>query len=217
VRFEPIEDVSIELDFGFLNILIDTIQNRKGNIINNEDLSDNRIRVHFDAPTRGLFGFRQLFTGLTKGNVIINSKLKGYEKYRGKIEKSTNGAIISTSSGKATLFALHEAEKHGSLFIGPGTEVYPAMVIGELDKEGEVEVNPCKQKHLTNVRTVFKEENLKIAPPKIKSIEDIMINLRSDELLEVTPKNLRIRKTIIDPGMRRKARRESKNEDEIYN
>ena len=143
----------------------------------------------------------------------IISKLKGYEEFKGPIKKSSRGAILACHQGKATTFALKDVEAHGNLFISPGTDVYNGMVIGELNKEGEVEVNPCKEKPSTNIRTVSKEENIKLSPPKQVSLEDCMVSLRSDELLEVTPKNIRIRKKILDSSARRKVKREKRDED----
>lgn len=132
------------------------------------------------------------------------------------MKRNLKGAILSCAQGKATTFALKDVENHGLLFIVPGSETYAGMVIGELNKEGEVEVNPCKEKQVTNVRAAGKEEYFKLSPPKVLSLEDIMVSLRSDELLEVTPKNLRVRKKVLDSGMRRKFKRERREEDEIY-
>lgn len=140
--------------------------------------------------------------------------MKGYEKYKGPLKRNTRGAIISVSAGKATHHALKDNETHGLLFIVPGDETYAGHVIGELNREGEVEVNPCKEKPTSNVRSTSKEEYIKLSPPKSLILEDAMVSLRSDELLEVTPKNLRIRKKILDSSARRKFKRENKNEEE---
>lgn len=216
VKLEPIEEVTIELDLEHLNVLIEMVQNRKGILGASEELPNGKSRITFDAPSRGLFGFRPFFISLTKGNVIITSKLKGYEKFRGAIKKNISGAIISMAAGKTTIFALKDVEKHGNLYVTPGVDVYPGMVIGELNKEGEVEVNPCREKPSSNVRTVSKEENIKLSPPKNLVLEDCMVTLRGDEVLEVTPKNIRIRKVIADSAMRRKLRRESKVDEEVF-
>lgn len=145
---------------------------------------------------------------------IFFSKLKGYEKFKGPLKRSTKGAIISVGVGKATQYALRDNETHGNLYIIPGQETYAGHVIGELNREGEVEVNPCKEKATTNVRTTAKEENIKLSPPKLLVLEDAMVSLRSDELLEVTPKNIRIRKKILDTNARRKFKRENRNDDD---
>lgn len=130
------------------------------------------------------------------------------------MKRSTKGAIISVGAGKATQYALRDNETHGSLYIVPGDESYAGHVIGELNREGEVEVNPCKEKVSSNIRSTSKEEYIKLSPPKVLVLEDAMVSLRSDELLEVTPKNLRIRKKILDASARRKFKRENKNEEE---
>jgi GTP-binding protein len=132
------------------------------------------------------------------------------------LKRNIKGAIMSCHQGKATHFALKDVENHGILYIVPGSETYSGMVIGELNKEGEVEVNPCKEKPATNVRAAGKEENIKLSPPKILSLEDSMVSLRNDELLEVTPKNIRIRKKILDSGARRKMKRETRQEEEVF-
>jgi len=132
------------------------------------------------------------------------------------LKRSTKGAIISVGVGKATHHALKDNESHGLLYITPGDETYAGHVIGELNREGEVEVNPCKEKATSNVRSTSKEEYIKLSPPKTLVLEDTMVSLRYDELLEVTPKNLRIRKKVLDSSARRKFKRENKNEDEQH-
>jgi GTP-binding protein len=212
-KMEPIEEVVVEVDTDHVNLLLDSIQNRKGIMIGSDPLNDNKSKVTFEAPSRGLFGFRPFMIALTKGHVVIVSKLKGYEEFKGPIKKSSRGAILSCHQGKTTTFAMKDVEAHGNLFISPGSDVYAGMVIGELNKEGEVEVNPCREKPCTNIRTVSKEENIKLAPPKVVSLEDCMVSLRPDELLEVTPKNIRIRKKILDSSARRKVKRERRDEE----
>lgn len=130
------------------------------------------------------------------------------------MKRSTKGAIISVGVGRTTNHALKDNETHGLLYIIPGDETYAGHVIGELNREGEVEVNPCKEKATSNVRSTSKEEYIKLSPPKLLVLEDVMVSLRSDELLEVTPKNLRIRKKILDSSARRKFKRENKNDDD---
>lgn len=212
-KMEPIEEITVEIDTDHVNILLDSVQNRKGIMIASDPLNENKSRVVFEAPSRGLFGFRPFMIALTKGHVVIISKLKGFEEFKGPIKKSNRGAILSCQQGKSTMFSLKDVEAHGNLFITPGVDVYAGMVIGELNKEGEVEVNPCKEKPSSNIRTVSKEENIKLAPPKVVSLEDCMVSLRPDELLEVTPKNIRIRKKILDSSARRKVKREHRDED----
>ena len=212
-KMEPVEEITLEIDTDHVNALLDSIQNRKGIMISSDPLPENKSKIIFEAPSRGLFGFRPFMIALTKGHCVIVSKLKGYEEFKGPIKKSARGAILSCHQGKTTTFALKDVEAHGSLFIGCNQDVYAGMVIGELNKEGEVEVNPCREKPSSNIRTVSKEENIKLSPPKYVSLEDCMVNLRPDELLEVTPKNIRIRKKVLDSSVRRKVKREKRDED----
>jgi len=213
-KLEPIEEVTIELDASHVNSLLDTIQARKGLMLSSEDASGGKSKIIFECPSRGLFGFRPFMIALTKGHVQILSRLKGYEKFRGSLKRSNRGAIISCHQGKSTSFALKDVENHGLLYIAPNQDIYAGMVIGELNKEGEVEVNPCKEKPTTNIRTTAKEENIKLCPPKINSLEDLMVSLRTDELLEVTPKSLRVRKKVLDMKARRTIKRTGKDEDD---
>ena len=216
VKLEPIEEVSIEIDLDHVNELIDSIQNRKGLIISTDELPNGKTRIIFEAPSRGLFGFRPYLITLTKGTVIIVSKFKGYDKYRGPLKRITRGALISMSTGKCTQYALKDCETKGPLYIFPGSEVYPGMVIGELMKEGEIDVNPCREKPTTNVRAAGKEEYIRLSPIKTFSLEEALVLLRPDELLECTPRHLRIRKTVLDSATRRKTVKNSKREEEIY-
>ncbi len=215
VKYEPIEEIDVELDQVYVNDLLDNVQNRKGLMTDSQDIDEKKIKITFEAPSRGLFGFRPFMITLTKGHCVITSKLKGYEEFKGSLKKSSKGAIISCHQGKTTPFSLKDVEKHGNLLIGAGVDVYSGMVIGELDRDGaEVEVNPCKEKPASNIRTTSKEENIKLAPSKLQSLEDMMVGLRPDELLEVTPKNLRIRKKILESSARRKMKRERRDEEE---
>jgi len=137
-KMEPIEEITVEIDTDHVNILLDSVQNRKGVMLASDPLNENKSRVVFEAPSRGLFGFRPFMIALTKGHVVIISKLKGFEEFKGPIKKSNRGAILSCQQGKSTMFSLKDVEAHGNLFITPGVDVYARMVIGELNKEGEV-------------------------------------------------------------------------------
>jgi len=216
VKYEPIEELSVEIDQDHVNSLLDNIQNRKGVVISTEALPSGKSKILFEAPSRGLFGFRPYLITLTKGTVIIVSKLKGYEKYRGPLKRIMRGALLSMTQGKCTMHAMKDLVDKGPLYIVPGSEVYAGMVIGELIKEGEIEVNPCKEKPTTNVRSVNKEENIRLSPVKNFSLEEALVLLRTDELLECTPKAMRIRKRILDSGVRRKIIKSSRMEDEVF-
>jgi GTP-binding protein len=216
VKLEPIEEVTIEIDLDHVNELIDSIQNRKGIVIGTDELANGKTRIVFEAPSRGLFGFRPYLITLTKGTVIIVSKFKGYEKYRGPLKRITRGALLSMATGKCTIYALKDCENKGPLYVYPGVEVYPGMVIGELTKEGEIEVNACREKPTTNVRAANKDEFFRMSPHKSFSLEEALVMLRPDELLECTPKALRIRKRVLDSKLRRTTAKSSKKEEEIY-
>lgn len=210
-KLEPIELLTIEFQDHFLDTLLELIMPRFGEVKNTTDLNDRRIRVELEIPSRGMFGLRTKLINITKGHVIIQSKLKGYEPFKGQIQRVVKGAIICMVRGKCSEYALKDAEKHGDLYVTAGSEVYEGQVIGELNKEGgEVELSPCREKAVSNVRTTSKDENIKLQAVRTFTIEEYLMMLRSDELLEVTPKNLRIRKTILDSTMRRKMRRENR-------
>lgn len=215
-QLEPIETITVEFEDIHTDVLLDMLQNRHGDLVSTTKLNDDRVRVIFDAPTRGLFGLRSNLIRITKGHVIIQSKLKGFEKYKGPIKRVSKGALLSMKNGKCTAYALKDAENHGKLYVQVGDEVYAGQVIGELDKEGgEVEVNPCKEKVLSNVRSTSKEENIKLTSIPQMAVEDAMVMLRPDELLEVTPKYIRIRKEVLDFKMRTKLKREGKITEEM--
>lgn len=216
-KLEPIEFVTVEFDEPFMNVLIDLLMPRYGEIVTSKDIGHGKVKVEFEIPTRGMFGMRSRLINVTKGNIIIQSRLKGFEEFKGPIQRINKGALIAMFKGKCTAFALKDAENHGELYVQPGTEVYEGQVIGEMAKEGgEVELNPCREKVLTNVRTTSKDENIKLMPVKSFNIEECMSFLRGDELLEITPKNLRIRKKVLESNLRKKLRREGKLEvDEL--
>ena len=215
-KLEPIEEITIEFDKDFLTPLIDLIMPRFGEISDSTDLNNGKVKVVLEIPTRGMFGLRTRLINMTKGHIIIQSKLKGFEPFKGEIKRTNKGVILSMQKGKCTAHALKDAESHGELYVSPGSEVYEGQVIGEMTKEGgEVELNPCREKAVTNVRTTSKEENVKLLPPRQFTIEECMSILRGDELVEVTPKNIRIRKKVLDNAVRRKLRREGKLDNTI--
>lgn len=215
-KLEPIEILEIIIHEAHTQFLYDFALTRYGEISSTTKMNDDKVKIIIEIPTRGIFGLRTKLISMTKGDLIFQSKLKGYEPYKGPIKRVSKGAIIAIAKGKCTTFSLKDVENHGELFVVPGTEVYEGNIIGELNKEGgEVEVNPCKEKPSSNVRTTVKEENVKLQPIKPLSIEDCIVMLRGDELLEVTPKNLRIRKTILDSSLRRKMKREKKLDENL--
>ena len=162
-------------------------------------------RLEFSIPSRGLIGFRGEFMTDTKGNGIINTIFDGYEEYKGDIQYRKQGSIIAFEDGESITYGLYNAQERGVLFIGPGEKVYSGMVVGQTGKAEDVEVNVCKTKHLSNTRSSGSDDALRLVPKKVMSLEQCMDFIDTDELLEVTPKNLRIRKKILDPTLRKRA------------
>lgn len=162
-------------------------------------------RLEFSIPSRGLIGYRGEFMTDTKGNGIINTSFDGYELYKGDIQYRKQGSLIAFETGESVTYGLYSAQERGTLFIGPGEKVYSGMVIGQNGKTDDIELNVCKTKHLTNTRSSSADEALRLTPPKILSLEQALDFIDTDELLEVTPKTLRIRKKILDSRMRKRS------------
>ena len=162
-------------------------------------------RLEFSIPSRGLIGYRGEFMTDTKGNGILNTSFQGYGPYKGDMMYRSQGSLIAFESGEAITYGLYNAQERGTLFIGAGTKVYAGMVIGETGKSEDVEINVCKKKQLTNTRSSGADEALRLSPPRILSLEQALDFIDTDELLEVTPESLRIRKKILDPTLRKRA------------
>ena len=162
-------------------------------------------RMEFTIPARGLIGYRGEFMTDTKGNGIINTVFDEYAPYKGDITFRKQGSLIAFESGEAVTYGLFNAQERGTLFIGPGEKVYSGMVVGQSGKTEDIEINVCKKKQLTNTRASGSDEALRLTPPKILSLEQALEFIDSDELLEITPENLRIRKKILDPTLRKRA------------
>ena len=163
--------------------------------------------MEFSIPARGLIGYSSEFMTDTKGNGIINYIFDGYAAYKGEIPTRDKGSLIAYETGEAVVYGLFNAQERGKLFIQPGTKVYEGMVVGENARAGDIEVNVCKRKQLTNIRAAGSDEALKLSPPRILSLEEALEFIGDDELVEVTPKNIRIRKKILDSAKRKKANR----------
>jgi len=170
-----------------------------------------RCRYEFEIPTRGLIGFRSEFNMDTRAQGIMNTAFDRYVEHRGEIERSSKGALIAHEDGTSTPYGLSLIEPRGTLFIEPGMEIYEGMVVGEASRAQNVVVNPVKAKHLTNFRASGKDESVKLKPPRKMSLEEVLSYVRDDELIEVTPKNIRLRKAILDPNERKKAQKTNAN------
>ncbi|EGR28522.1 hypothetical protein IMG5_173780 [Ichthyophthirius multifiliis] len=209
--FEPVEKVKIETSPIYSSIIIEKLGLRKGVYENCEEITADLHRLTFLAPTRGLIGFRTELMNDTKGTAVMESFFHEYQEHKGTLKKNTKGALICTTDGLCTAYAVKACEKFGQLFVIPGSQVYAGMVIGENQKESDVELNPTKKKELTNVRSKQHEEKILLQPARQFSIEEAISYIRDDEIVEVTPKNLRIRKKELDPNVRAKFIRDQKS------
>ena len=208
---EPMETVYVDVPEEFSGIVIEKLSLRKGELQNMGQASGGYSRLEFAMPSRGLIGYRGVFLTDTKGNGIMNTQFEGYGPYKGDIQYRKQGSLIAFEAGEAITYGLYNAQERGSLFIGPGEKVYAGMVIGQTGKAEDIEVNVCKTKHLTNTRSSSADEALRLTPKKLMSLEQCLDFIDTDELLEVTPKTLRIRKKILDPTMRKRAANAKKN------
>lgn len=204
-KLEPMEIAYVDVPDEFTGAVIEKLSQRKGEMTNMKPLTGGYTRLEFNIPSRGLIGYRGEFMTDTKGNGIINTIFNGYAPYRGEIAYRKLGSLIAFESGESVTYGLFSAQDRGTLFIGPGEKVYAGMVIGSCSRAEDIELNVCKKKHLTNTRSSSADEALTLVPPKILSLEQALDFIDVDELLEVTPKSLRIRKRILDPTLRKRA------------
>jgi len=206
-RYEPMEKVTIDVPEEFMGAVIEKLGRRKGEMINMSQSNGGYMRLEFSIPARGLIGYRSEFMTDTKGNGILNSIFDGYEPYKGEIPRRANGSLVSFESGEAVAYGLHGAQERGILFISPGTKVYAGMVVGQNPKAEDIDVNVCRRKQLTNTRASGSDDSMRLSPPKVMSLEEALEFIEDDELVEVTPQSIRIRKSILDKNLRYKSRR----------
>ncbi len=204
-KLEPMELTYIDVPEEFSGTVIEKLSQRKGELLNMGAASGGYTRLEFSIPSRGLIGYRGEFMTDTKGNGIMNSSFNGYGPYKGDIQYRKQGSLIAFEAGEAITYGLYNAQERGTLFIGPGEKVYSGMVVGQNGRGEDIELNVCKKKQLTNTRSSSADEALRLTPPKILSLEQALEFIDTDELLEVTPSSLRIRKKILDPTMRKRA------------
>lgn len=204
-KLEPMEKCYIDVPDEFSGSVIQKLGERKGELVNMGAGNGGYTRIEFSIPSRGLIGYRGEFMTDTKGNGIINTIFDGYAPYKGDMNYRKTGSVIAFETGEATAYGLFNAQDRGTLFIKAGDKVYSGMVIGTSGKSEDVEVNVCKTKHLTNTRTSASDEALRLVPPRVMSLEQCIEFIDTDELLEVTPTSLRIRKRILDPTLRKRA------------
>ena len=204
-KLEPMELVYVDVPEEFSGTVIQKLSLRKGELQGMSVASSGYTRLEFCIPSRGLIGYRGEFMTDTKGNGIMNTMFDGYAPYKGDIQYRKQGSLIAFEDGESVTYGLFSAQERGTLFIGPGEKVYSGMVIGQNGKAEDIELNVCESKHLTNTRASGSDDALKLTPPKILSLEEALDFIDTDELLEVTPNHLRIRKKILDPKLRKRA------------
>lgn len=207
---EPIELLTIDIPEEFMGTVMEKLGARKAEMMDMHTLKPGTIRLKFKIPTRGLIGYRSEFLTDTKGNGIMTSIIYGYEPYKGDIPSRTRGALIAFETGAATTYGLYNAQERGTLFIEPGTKVYEGMVVGVNARSEDIDVNVCKKKHVTNLRSATADEALRLSPVRQLTLEEALEFIASDELVEITPKSIRIRKKILDSQQRYKSAKYNK-------
>ena len=208
-RLEPYETVVIDVDDEFSGTVVEKMQRRKAELTEMRPSGVGKTRITFSAPSRGLIGYHGEFLSDTRGTGIMNRLFEKYDAYKGPIEGRQNGVLISMVPGEAAAYALNMLEERGELFIGANTKIYEGMVIGENAKPDDLEVNPMKSKQLTNFRSTGKDDAIRLTPPRVMTLEQAIAYIDDDEMVEVTPKSIRLRKAQLDPHERKKAKRRS--------
>ncbi|HVO00560.1 MAG TPA: translational GTPase TypA [Candidatus Cybelea sp.] len=206
-REEPIEEVVIDVDEGYAGVVIDKLGQRRGELVEMKPSGGAKTRLVLYVPSRGMIGYHGEFLTDTRGTGVMSRLFHGYGPFRGPIEGRRNGVLISNSDGVSVAYALWYLEERGALFINPGEAVYEGMIIGEHSRGNDLEVNPLKSKQLTNIRTTSKDEAIRLTPPRQMSLEQALAYIEEDELVEVTPKSIRLRKALLNPHDRKKAER----------
>ncbi len=206
-RLEPIEEVTIDVDEDYASAVVDSLNRRKGEMVDMRSAGAGKTRLLFLAPSRGLIGYQSRFLTQTRGTGVLNRIFHSYAPHKGPIESRRNGALISTDAGMAVAYALFNLQDRGQMFVGPQTAVYQGMIVGEHSRDNDLEINVLKGKQLTNVRASGSDDAVKLVPPRRMSLEEMMAYINEDELLEVTPSNLRLRKQYLCPHERKKAAR----------
>lgn len=202
---EPIEELFVDVDDEHTGIVVEKISMRKGDMIDMRPSGGGKTRIIFQIPSRGLIGYQSEFLTDTRGTGVMSRIFHSYAPHKGEIQGRRNGVLISMADGEAVTYALWNIEERGILFIGGGEKVYTGMIIGQHSRDNDLEVNPLKGKQLTNFRTTSKDEAVRLTPPKVMTLEEAISYIETDELVEVTPKSIRIRKIYLDPNERKRA------------
>lgn len=210
-RLEPIEEIQVDVDDEFVGTVVESMNSRKSEMQDMRPSGGGKTRIIFFTPSRGLIGYHGQFLTETRGTGIMSRVFHAYGAFRGSIEGRRNGVLICNGSGEAVAYSLNTIEERGILFLDPGTQVYEGMIIGENSRENDLVVNPLKGKQLSNVRASGKDEAIRLTPPKIMTLEQAIAYIQDDERVEVTPKNIRLRKAVLDPNDRKRAERAAKD------
>jgi GTP-binding protein len=206
-RLEPIEEALIDVDEEFAGVVVEKMSRRKAEMQEMRPSGGGKLRLSFLVPTRGLIGYHGEFLTDTRGSGVMSRLFHGYAPYKGAVEGRINGVLISTASGTAVAYALWNLEERGSMFVSPGDAIYPGMIVGAHSRDNDLDVNPAKGKQLTNIRTTSKDEAVRLTPPIQMSLEEAIAYIGDDELVEVTPKAIRLRKRLLDANDRKRAAR----------
>ncbi len=210
-RLEPIEEVMVDVDNEYSGVVVDKISIRKGVMTDMRPSGHNKTRIMFLAPSRGLIGYQSEFLTDTRGTGVMNRIYHSHQPFKGSIQGRRNGVLISTDQGDAVAYAIFNLQDRGTMFIKHQDKVYRGMIVGEHNRDNDLEINVLKGKQLTNIRAAGADEAVRLVPPRIMSLEDMMSYIQDDELVEVTPKSLRLRKKLLDPNDRKRASREAKD------
>jgi GTP-binding protein len=206
-RLEPIEEVTVDVDDPYTGIVIEKISNRKGELSDMRPTGAGKTRITFLAPSRGLIGYHGEFLTDTRGTGVMNRMFHGYAPHKGAVAGRTNGVLVSNSTGEAVAYGLWYLEERGKLFVVPGTKVYEGMIVGQHAKDNDLIVNPNRAKQLTNIRTTSKDEAVRLTPIVPMTLEQAIAYIEDDELVEVTPLSIRLRKRTLDPNERKRISR----------
>lgn len=204
VKQEPFEKVLIDVDEQYRGSVMDNLGQRKAELHNMTSMSDGRVRLEFEVPAQALIGFRSKFLIDTRGTGVMNTSFAGYKSCKGEMQKRLKGALITMENGTTTGYALDALQPRGILFVGPGQKVYVGQIIGEHSRDNDLDVNPCKGKKLTNMRASGSDDAVKLAPPLVMTLEQCMEWIRPDELIEITPESIRLRKKVLQASLRKK-------------
>jgi GTP-binding protein len=201
-KHEPYEHLVADVPGEFASAVIGALSGRRGQLVNMEPQGD-RTRLEFKIPSRALFGFRSQFLSMTQGEGIMSHVFDGYRPWAGDLKTRQNGSLVATEAGSAFAYSIWKLQERGSFFITPATEVYVGMVVGEHSRENDLNVNVCKNKKLTNIRSAGADDALNLTPPRKLTLEDALEYIREDELVEITPESIRLRKKVLEPGLRK--------------